>query len=131
MKHPRIGVGHAAVLELLFTLLFIWCPAASAEAQEQYQFKNQWPGLTQPWYFDQPKAIAVDGNGALYVADRGANCVRKLTPDGIVIAHWGTPGSGSGQFNGPAGIAVDASGNVYIVDTGNHRLQKFTSSGST
>ena len=38
---------------------------------------------------------------------------------------WGTPGSGSGQFNAPEGIAADSSGRVYVTDTGNNRIQMF------
>ena len=44
-------------------------------------------------------------------------------------AQWGSPGSGSGQFNQPHGVAVDSSGNVYVADFNNHRIQKFDSSG--
>jgi DNA-binding beta-propeller fold protein YncE len=46
-----------------------------------------------------------------------------------LIASWGGPGSGPGQFNFPSGIAVAANGNVYVVDRNNHRVQYFTPSG--
>jgi hypothetical protein len=46
-----------------------------------------------------------------------------------MIAQWGSPGSGDGQFNYPVGIAMDASGNLYVADEKNNRIQKFDSDG--
>lgn len=46
------------------------------------------------------------------------------------ITHWGSTGSGNGQFNGPVGVATDAAGDVYVTDHYNNRAQKFTSTGT-
>jgi len=46
------------------------------------------------------------------------------------LTHWGTVGSGNGEFRRPFGAAADAGGNVYITDRENHRVQKFTVSGT-
>jgi DNA-binding beta-propeller fold protein YncE len=87
---------------------------------------------------NQPRGIATDSSGNLYVVETGANRVRKFAPSPTfhqsfvlpaVLAQWGSQGSGDGQFNTPWGIAVDASGNVYVADHSNHRVQKFSSSG--
>lgn len=87
---------------------------------------------------NQPRGIATDSSGNLYVVEAGANRVRKFAPSPTfhqsfvlptVLAQWGSQGSGDGQFNTPWGIAVDASGNVYVTDHSNHRVQKFSSSG--
>src|SRR5262245_39846581 len=48
----------------------------------------------------------------------------------VLLADWGTYGSGAGQFINPWGLAVDGSGNVFVADASNHRIQKFTSSGA-
>ena len=86
----------------------------------------------------QPKAVAVDSAGNLYIADTFGNTVRKVTPDGTVtrLAGTGLRGySGDGgpataaQLNRPRGIAVDSTGNVYISDTDNQRVREVTTDG--
>jgi hypothetical protein len=87
--------------------------------------------------FLYPEGVAVDGSGAVYVADRGNFTIRKITPAGVVTTLAGTVGSsgnadGTGaaaQFNSPCGIAVDGGGNVYVADTGNHAIRKITPAG--
>jgi tripartite motif-containing protein 71 len=46
--------------------------------------------------------------------------IKPITAD--VLASWGGPGKGEGQFDGPRGIAVDKNGNVYVADLGNNRV---------
>ncbi len=86
----------------------------------------------------QPKAVAVDSAGNLYIADTFGNTVRKVTPDGTTttLAGTGVQGySGDGglataaQLNRPRGIAVDSTGNVYISDTDNQRVREVTTDG--
>jgi hypothetical protein len=56
--------------------------------------------------------------------------MQKFTNTGTLLATWGSPGCGDGQFNlglnfpALAGVAVDASVNVFVAD-GNNRIQKF------
>ena len=46
-----------------------------------------------------------------------------------LVARWGSPGVGDGQFQSPFGIALGASGNVYVADAGNDRVQVFSPEG--
>jgi len=69
--------------------------------------------------FSSPSGIAVDGKGNIYVADTGANLIRKISPNGVVstFAGSGDRGAQNGKatdasFSYPFGIAVDPSGNV-------------------
>lgn len=43
--------------------------------------------------FNNPRAIAVDPNGNLYVADSGNHTIRKITPEGAVTTLAGLAGS--------------------------------------
>jgi DNA-binding beta-propeller fold protein YncE len=74
-------------------------------------------------------AMALDSVGNLYVVEPVDSMVFKFSPEGWLLAKWGSgcknEGVGAGQFNKPSGVAVDRKGHVYIADTNNHRIQIF------
>jgi trimeric autotransporter adhesin len=87
---------------------------------------------------DDPRAIAVDALGNIYVADGFGYRVWKVTPQGIVSTVAGNGVSGFSGDGGPAtaaelsypnGVAADASGNLYISDATNNRVRKVTAQG--
>jgi DNA-binding beta-propeller fold protein YncE len=54
----------------------------------------------------------------------------KFSPDGQVLASWGSEGSGDGQFRGLSSVAVDPiNSKVYVADPLNSRIQVFDSNG--
>ncbi len=87
-----------------------------------------------------PNAVAVDGDGKVFVADYNNNRVRKITTDGVisVVAGNGTAqnffGDGgpatSAALWGPDAVAVDGSGNLFIADSVNRRIRKVSTSGT-
>ncbi len=79
--------------------------------------------------FNDPKDLAVDGQGQVYVLDTRNYRVQVFGADGQFLRAWGSQGTDPGQFQEPWGIAVDNTGNVYVADTWNHRIQKFDSQG--
>ena len=79
--------------------------------------------------FDDPRGVAVDGNGMLYVADTGNDRVVQIAPDGGVRRAWGTRGTADGHFLSPDAVAVDAAGLVYVLEYENNRVQVFDGSG--
>ena len=70
-----------------------------------------------------PSGVAVDGDGAAYVVDRGNHRVQRFSAAGEFLGSWGGVGTGAGQFVGPAGIALSPGGDAYVVDAGNDRVQ--------
>ena len=73
-----------------------------------------------------PTGIAIDHYGNLYIADNGANKVRKVDTSGIITTIAGTGLGGNFGNGGPAtnarltayGVAVDDSGRVFVSDNG-------------
>ena len=82
-----------------------------------------------PGQFNEPRGLAVDGSGNVYVVDSKNNRIQKLSADGAPLQSWGKEGSDPGQFKDPCGIAVGPDGSVYVADTWNHRVQKFDANG--
>ena len=81
----------------------------------------------------EPRNVAVDANGGLYISDFAAHTVYKVSSSGILstLAGNGNAGfSGDGaaamlaQLKAPAGLTADASGAVYIADSGNNHIRK-------
>jgi len=80
----------------------------------------------------QPRDVAVDSAGSLYISDFGANRVYRVTAGMLVVlagtGNAGVAGDGgpamAAQLNAPAGIAVDSQGAVYLADSGNNCIRK-------
>ena len=71
-----------------------------------------------------------DGFG--YVADHAGERVHKISlEDGTILATWGRPGRGPGEFDWVHGMAVDSEGAVYAADTYGQRVQKFVPAGAS
>lgn len=82
--------------------------------------------------FSEPRGLAVDAEGDIYVADCSNHRIRKIdTKLGIVTTAAGTGQSGyndglpeEAQFKKPWGVSVDKNGFIYIADYDNHCVRK-------
>jgi trimeric autotransporter adhesin len=80
-----------------------------------------------------PRGVAVDRNGNVYIADTGHNRIRKVFPSGAITTIAGAAGtccySGDGgpailaELNQPMGLSLDSAGNLYVADAGNNAIR--------
>jgi hypothetical protein len=86
-----------------------------------------------------PAGLAMDGVGALYIADSGNHAVRRLdlvtgiiTTVAGVLGQQGYLGDGgaatSAKLNTPEGVCFDLGGNMIISDTQNNVVRKVNAS---
>src|SRR5213593_1563777 len=79
-----------------------------------------------------PRGVAVDNAGNVFIADSGNNRIRMINAAGIITTVAGNaPGfSGDGgaaasaQLGLPVDVAVDSGGTLFIADRGNYRDRK-------
>ncbi len=77
----------------------------------------------------QPRGIACDPAGNVYVADFGNCRIQKFDRDLKPVAAWGRRGTAAGEFQDPCDVAIGPDGNVYVADTWNGRVQVFDPAG--
>ena len=85
-----------------------------------------------------PQGMAVDGSGALYIADTWNRRIRRVDASGTITTVAGSGGRGYGgdggpavrtSLNVPAGVAVDGLGNLYIAESEQNRVLRVDTSG--
>ncbi len=83
-----------------------------------------------------PRAVAVDRQGNIYILERGGNALRVVSTDGkiktVVNASGAKGGTGddgpalAATMNGPKHLCIDLDDNVIIADAESHLIRKFT-----
>jgi DNA-binding beta-propeller fold protein YncE len=71
-----------------------------------------------------PRAVAADAHGNVYILERGGNALRVVDPGGRIRTLIG-PGDVSPDLNGPKDLCLDRAGNVIIADAESHRIRKY------
>lgn len=83
--------------------------------------------------FFNPVALCSDANGNIYVADQGNECVRKITPSGVVSHLAGSNNGSTGDIDGDAttarfnyltAIAMLDANHVVVCDGFNNKIKK-------
>ena len=86
--------------------------------------------------FYSPKALTIDNEGTLYLADSDNCLIRKISPEGNVTTLAGQvrfsdniDGIGTAaSFYDPQGIVVDAAHNVYVADPSSGTIRRIAAS---
>jgi hypothetical protein len=129
--------GNMYLTDTYYSVIFKITPSGSYSifAGDQLRTGDD-DAIGQAASFNNPRGMAADASGNLYVCDYGNHKIRKITPAAEVttFAGNGAPGFADGtgtaaSFNHPHNIAIDRSGNILITDEGNHAMRKITPAG--
>jgi DNA-binding beta-propeller fold protein YncE len=77
----------------------------------------------------EPRGLASDSKGNLYLADTKNSRVQVYDGEGKFVRDFGSKGPADGQFNEPCGLGLDAQGDVWVADTWNQRIVHLTADG--
>lgn len=91
------------------------------------QLEQAQPGSTgSPTGLYGPRALTLDDQSHIYVADTGNKRIRVYDALGKLIRDIGSAGSGDGQLNEPVGVVVNSKTNeLFVADSWNHRIVVF------
>jgi hypothetical protein len=105
---PRPGISQTELFKTGRVELILEKRVADKDVPEGSEFQN-------------PRGLAVDANGYVYVADAGANDIKVFGPDGKFVRALGRKGQGPGEFQGPE--LIETSGEkLFVWETLNHRI---------
>jgi sugar lactone lactonase YvrE len=86
-----------------------------------------------PGQLSDPRQVAVDGAGFVYVADSANNRIERFTPDGQFAGSIGqgqTFTTRPDLLSTPRGVAVSPDGTIYASDEYLRRVQHYTPDGA-
>ncbi|MCL2018837.1 MAG: stalk domain-containing protein [Oscillospiraceae bacterium] len=84
--------------------------------------------------FNEPRSVAVDNDGIIYVSDTLNHCIRKIDTNGNVTLYAGTPerhgyrdgALSEAMFFEPCGLFLSSDGDLYVADSANHSIRRIS-----
>lgn len=85
----------------------------------------------------EPHSAMADAAGNVYVADKNAHAIRRISPDGILTTVAGTNVKGYNgdgpatlrQLDGPQHVYVLPDGTLFVLDSSNRRIRRVDRNG--
>ena len=71
--------------------------------------------------FREPRDIAINSTGHIYVADADNKRIQIFDPSGNYVDQFNSAGVGNGEFDRLRTIAIDSDDNVYVGDIGKNK----------
>lgn len=134
--------GNISFKELVLTYGQINTIAGTGKFRKKKQngWKNEFEGIdARKVELSRPHHAIGDKFGNIYIADKDAHAIRKISPQGLIFTVAGVniagddgdqPGPGNKKHLAfPNGIWVSQSGIVYILDLGNSKIRKLDKRG--
>ncbi|HEV3120415.1 MAG TPA: NHL repeat-containing protein [Isosphaeraceae bacterium] len=91
---------------------------------------RQWGGHGyDPGQFLRPRAMAIDEQDRIFVADSCNHRIQVFDTEGKLLASWGKRGAAPGEMCYPYDVAIGPDHCLYVCEYGNQRVQKFTMEG--
>lgn len=121
-----LGEAPAEVAEVPATPLAP-APAAPAAGALEVVFDRAWGSLgAEPGQFQDPRGVAVDAAGNVYVADTGNRRVQKFTADGALLQVFGE----DADLREPFDLVVAPDGHLYVLDPQSDNVAHFGPDGA-
>jgi DNA-binding beta-propeller fold protein YncE len=83
--------------------------------------------LLDKWSVQLPQGLDVTDGSKIAVSSNAG--VAVFTPEGEILAKWGTRGSGEDQFDLPHAVLMGQDGTLFVADTQNRRVRAFSPEG--
>lgn len=126
-------ISSILVSMLVVALFFTSCTSDKGADFDDWSIAEQELSLTEDlrvsetenFFFGSATTVDVTSNGRMVVADREANNVKVLRPDGSLLDTLGGPGEGPGEFQQVAQVQVARGDSLYAYDFRQSRLTVF------
>lgn len=86
------------------------------------------PGQEEGELLD-PRAVAVDASGNVYVADTGNARIQKFDPAGQFLDAWGSENGDTDWLSEPTDLAIDNEGALFVLDSETGWIRKYSPTG--